>query len=338
MIGLLAMGTSCLALVCVIGRRRVPAPPARMSPFIRLCVYHALAGVRGRRTGCRSTTNRWTAVICAKPRGSRRGSTRTTSAGSPSARSAPCRWSCGAGTASTRRPTSSSHMHDAAGRRRRRVLRVRALRRRQHAQHPRPLPRARAAGRRLLRARPEAHVTWNDALTEHVLTIDLGTSGPKVAIVHGRRHVRRRRQRTRRAAAHRRRRRAATPDDWWQAISRRRAARRRTRRRAAGVVRRGLGDVAVVGNGADRRATASCCTTRSSGWTRAAPTCDPAARRRPRSACRATTRASCAAGSDSPAARRRDRARIRSRTSSGCRNTSPRSRARRGSTSSRRTG
>ena len=33
---------------------------------------------------------------------------------------------------------------------------VRALRRRQHAQHPRPLPRARPAARRLLRARPQA--------------------------------------------------------------------------------------------------------------------------------------------------------------------------------------
>jgi hypothetical protein len=33
--GLFAIGTSCLALVCVIGRSRVPAPPARISPFIR---------------------------------------------------------------------------------------------------------------------------------------------------------------------------------------------------------------------------------------------------------------------------------------------------------------
>ena len=31
--GLFATGTSCLALVWVIGRRRVPAPPERMSPF-----------------------------------------------------------------------------------------------------------------------------------------------------------------------------------------------------------------------------------------------------------------------------------------------------------------
>src|SRR5687768_3243031 len=31
--GLLATGTSCLALVWVMGRRRVPAPPARISAF-----------------------------------------------------------------------------------------------------------------------------------------------------------------------------------------------------------------------------------------------------------------------------------------------------------------
>src|SRR5437870_12070888 len=31
--GLFATGTSCLALVWVIGRNRVPAPPARMSAF-----------------------------------------------------------------------------------------------------------------------------------------------------------------------------------------------------------------------------------------------------------------------------------------------------------------
>src|SRR5215218_10566777 len=33
--GLLATGTSCLALVCVIGRRRVPRPPERMRPLRR---------------------------------------------------------------------------------------------------------------------------------------------------------------------------------------------------------------------------------------------------------------------------------------------------------------
>src|SRR4030095_14308750 len=32
--GLLATGTSCLALVCVMGRRRVPRPPARMSALM----------------------------------------------------------------------------------------------------------------------------------------------------------------------------------------------------------------------------------------------------------------------------------------------------------------
>src|SRR5262245_64928134 len=33
MIGLLAIGTSCFALVWVMGRSRVPVPPARMRPF-----------------------------------------------------------------------------------------------------------------------------------------------------------------------------------------------------------------------------------------------------------------------------------------------------------------
>src|ERR1700722_11174587 len=35
MIGLFAIGTSCFALVWVMGRSRVPAPPARIKPFIR---------------------------------------------------------------------------------------------------------------------------------------------------------------------------------------------------------------------------------------------------------------------------------------------------------------
>src|SRR5687768_6870096 len=44
--GLLATGTSCLALVWVIGRSRVPAPPARMRPFIGPfgCVSRAPTG------------------------------------------------------------------------------------------------------------------------------------------------------------------------------------------------------------------------------------------------------------------------------------------------------
>src|SRR5262245_9198437 len=58
------------------------------------------------------------------------------------------------------------------------VLHVRALRRRQHAQHPRPLPRARSSAGRVLRSRPEAP----RGVTDYVLTIDLGTSGPKVAL------------------------------------------------------------------------------------------------------------------------------------------------------------
>ena len=84
------------------------------------------------------------------------GSTRTTSAGSPSARSARCRWSCGAATAPSRRPPSSSTCTRSSPTSSTRALRVRALRRRQHAQHPRPLPRARPPEGRLLRPRPPA--------------------------------------------------------------------------------------------------------------------------------------------------------------------------------------
>src|SRR5437870_13450870 len=40
--GLFATGTSCLALVWVIGRSRVPAPPARMSAF-NACSTSALS-------------------------------------------------------------------------------------------------------------------------------------------------------------------------------------------------------------------------------------------------------------------------------------------------------
>src|SRR5262249_54024028 len=46
-------------------------------------------------------------AICAKRPASRRGSTRTTSAGSRSARSVTCRWWCGASTAPNRPPTTS---------------------------------------------------------------------------------------------------------------------------------------------------------------------------------------------------------------------------------------
>ena len=99
---------------------------------------------------------RRTAAISARRRGSRSGSTRTTSAGSPSARSARCRWWCGGATASNRRPPSSRTCTTELARVVGEHFDVRALRRRQHAQHPRPLPRARAAGRRLLRSRIEA--------------------------------------------------------------------------------------------------------------------------------------------------------------------------------------
>src|SRR6202162_3958261 len=40
--GLLAMGTSCLALVWVMGRSRVPRPPLRMSAFIRQVLAQSL--------------------------------------------------------------------------------------------------------------------------------------------------------------------------------------------------------------------------------------------------------------------------------------------------------
>jgi len=70
----------------------------------------------------------------ARPPASRRGSTRTTSAGSPSARSVTCRWSCGASTATEppRRPPRA-HAHR-AGQSGRGDAHRRALRRRQHAQ------------------------------------------------------------------------------------------------------------------------------------------------------------------------------------------------------------
>src|SRR5206468_3857861 len=76
------------------------------------------------------------------------------SAGSPSARSARCPWSSGASTA-RRRPTSTwSTCASACGRSPPRSSGV--LGGRSHAQHPRPLPRPRAAAGRLLRPRPSA--------------------------------------------------------------------------------------------------------------------------------------------------------------------------------------
>ena len=50
----------------------------------------------------------WLTAICARRRASRRGSTKTTCAGSRNARSVPCRWWCGAVTGPNRRPPSSS--------------------------------------------------------------------------------------------------------------------------------------------------------------------------------------------------------------------------------------
>ena len=78
-----------------------------------------------------------------------------------------------------------AHMHDKLAMVVVGELHVRALRRRQHAQHPRPLPRARASAGRVLRSRSQAPRQTSEprrSVTEHVLTIDLGTSGPKVAL------------------------------------------------------------------------------------------------------------------------------------------------------------
>ena len=140
---------------------------------------------------------------------------------------------------------------------------------------------------------------------------------------------------------------SSLPDGGAEQTTRRLVARDRRTRAADGgtrqrvpadVDRRGRGHVAVVGHGPDRRATARRCTTRSSGWTRAARR---AIRERVGGrGARAGLRPAQAAPLD-PAHRRRavavgqgpDRAHplaagTRARTS----------RARRGSTSSRRTG
>src|SRR5215211_4390589 len=52
--GLLATGTSCFALVWVIGRSRVPAPPARMRPFMAA----PMVLVRPRAPAARTSANR----------------------------------------------------------------------------------------------------------------------------------------------------------------------------------------------------------------------------------------------------------------------------------------
>ena len=105
------------------------------------------------------TSRRSTTAISARRPASRRGSTRTTSAGSRSARSVTCRWSCGGSTAPSRRPTHLEHMHGQLGAGGRGDAHRRALRRRQHAQHPRPLSRPRASEGGLLRTRLPAPVT-----------------------------------------------------------------------------------------------------------------------------------------------------------------------------------
>ena len=94
-------------------------------------------------------------AICVRRRASPRGSTRTTCAGSPSARSAPCRWWCGRPTTPSRPTDVKAGSTHAWPRSSSQHFSVRALRRRPHAQHPRPLPRPRPAPGRVLRSRAE---------------------------------------------------------------------------------------------------------------------------------------------------------------------------------------
>src|SRR5437762_836388 len=55
--GLLATGTSCFALVWVIGRSRVPAPPERIRPFMRRASYPVVCRTtRSDRATCPPTT------------------------------------------------------------------------------------------------------------------------------------------------------------------------------------------------------------------------------------------------------------------------------------------
>ena len=96
--------------------------------------------------------------------------------------------------------------------------------------------------------------------------------GAEGRALHPRRRVRRRRVQPGRAACCRP---AAAceqrPADWWAGIvARDRRLLARTTVRAVDDIVAVVGDVAVVGHGAGRRATAHRCTTRSSGWTRAA--------------------------------------------------------------------
>ena len=124
--------------------------------------------------------------------------------------------------------------------------------------------------RRLLRPRPEAGLLDQPA-QPLILTVDLGTSGPKVASFT----VVRRRSSTATfepvelqlspVAAREQR-----PADWWSGIVGRDAARCRSRARARREHRRRVGDVAVVGHGRRSTRAVNRCTTRSSGWIRAA--------------------------------------------------------------------
>ena len=88
------------------GRARYPVP-ARRGGLLLHAGYRTVAGREP------------TTATCARRRGSRTGSTRTTSAGSPSARSATRRWSCGAGTAPTATGPAPTCTPSWPGRRRR---------------------------------------------------------------------------------------------------------------------------------------------------------------------------------------------------------------------------
>ena len=218
-----------------------------------------------------------------------------------------------------------AHMHEQLAGVVARTLRVRALRRRQHAEHPGPLPRARAPGRWLLRPRPEAPHTGpnRDRAHPHDRSRHVRSEGRDL---HRRRHVRGRRR---------------APVELLLSDGRRRRA--TARRLVAGTI----ADASDASSDAARcRSTRSSASrSRRSGrapWRSIAPAAaaerdhldgfarrERGARARRRCGTRAGIRPAQAAdvGSASPAARRRGRARTRSRTSCGC-NSRARNRAR----------
>ena len=232
-----------------------------------------------------------TAATCAKPRGSRRGSTRTTSAGSRNARSAPSRWSSGAGTELTPPADELEHMHARlAG-----VVSEHFDFEHYVDDNMRNIPdhcHAAPTGRWILGhglKRRDVKCTFD----EHVLTIDLGTSGPRW------RSSRSTEPSSTATAnpsgtAHRR---------WWCADPDRVAGdlgRRPPRRVRVGRAAESFVAIPVTSqwSGTCRSTpTASCCTTRSSGWIRGADVrFDAAVGGRVR--VQGYDRASCAVGSD----------------------------------------